>query len=84
MLSEKNASHYKAMVDNDAPGAKPEWTPGAWLAGFIKRITIHCYTPNIKALTLVASEKKIFYVFPIACLCELMTSGVMPFFTPGT
>ena len=27
----------------DAPGAGPVWTPGARLAGFIKRTTIHCY-----------------------------------------
>ena len=24
-----------------APGAGPVWTPGAWLAGFIKKTTIH-------------------------------------------
>ena len=28
---------------HDAPGAGPVWTPGARLAGFIKRTTIHCY-----------------------------------------
>ena len=33
------------------------WTPGALLAGFIKRTTIHCYTQNMKALGLVVSEK---------------------------
>ena len=27
---------------HDAPGAGLVWTPGAWLAGFIKRTTIHC------------------------------------------
>ena len=42
------------------PRAGPEWTPGAWLAGFIKRTTIHCYTQNMKALGLVLSKKKIF------------------------
>ena len=46
------------------PGARPVWTPGAWLAGFIKRTTIHCYTQNMKALGLVVSEKKIFLCFP--------------------
>ena len=62
MVSEKKIflcfSHY-------APGAGPVWTPGARLAGFIKRNTIHCYKQNMKALGLVVSEKKIFfYVFP--------------------
>ena len=58
---------------HDAPGAGHVLTPGAWLAGFIKWTTIHCYTQNMKALGLVVSEKKIFYVFPIVCLWELMT-----------
>ena len=53
------------MVDNDMPGAWPVWTSGAPLAGFIKRNTIHCYKQNMKALGLVVSEKKIFYVFPM-------------------
>ena len=39
------------------------WTPGAWLAGSIKRTTTHCYTQNMKALGLVVSEKKIFLWF---------------------
>ena len=55
--------HYKSMVDNDMPGAWPVWTPGASLAGFIKRNTIHCYIQNMKALGLVVSEKKIFLCF---------------------
>ena len=38
-------------------GAGPEWTPGARLAGFIKRTTIHCCKHNIKVLGLVVSEK---------------------------
>ena len=50
---------------HDNPGAWPVWTPGAWLAGFKKRTTIHCYTQNRKALYLVVSEEKIFYVFPL-------------------
>ena len=49
---------------HDALGAGPVWTPGAWLAGFIagfiKRTNIHCYTQNMKASSLVVSEKKIF------------------------
>ena len=42
-------------------GAGPFLTPGAWLAGIIKRTTTHCYIQNIKALGLVVSEKKIFF-----------------------
>ena len=60
------------MVDNDMPGAWPVW-PGAPLAGFIKRNTIHRNKQNMKALGLVVSEKKIFYVFlmtpPGRCPC---------------
>ena len=39
----------------------PRGTVGS-LAGFIKRTTIHCYTQNMKALGLVVSEKKIFFL----------------------
>ena len=56
-------SHYKPMLDNDAPGAWPIWAPGTRLAGFMKGVIKHCFTQNIKALSLMASEKKIFYVF---------------------
>ena len=45
------------------PGAGPFLAPGARLAGFIKRTTIHCYTQNMKALGLVVSEEKIFFMF---------------------
>ena len=48
------------VLSHHAPGAGPVWTPGARLAGFIKRTTIHCYTQNMKGLGLVVSEKKIF------------------------
>ena len=48
---------------HDSPGAGSVWTPGPWLAGFIKRTTKHCYTQNMKALGLVVSEKKIFFIF---------------------
>ena len=44
-------------------GAGSFLTPGPWLAGFIKRTTIHCYKQNMKALGLVVSEKKIFFIF---------------------
>ena len=46
------------------PGAGPFLTPGARLAGFIKRTTIHCYTQNRKALCLVVAEI-IFMFFPL-------------------
>ena len=45
------------VLPHHAPGAGPVWTPGARLAGFIKRTTIHCYTQNMKGLGLVVSEK---------------------------
>ena len=48
---------------HDNPRVGPVWTPGARLAGFIKRTTIHCYTQNVKALGLVVSEKKIFLFY---------------------
>ena len=48
---------------HDAPRAGPVWTTGARLAGFIKRNTIYCYKQNMKALGLVVSEKKIFFMF---------------------
>ena len=64
-------SHFMPMVDNDAPGAWPIWAPGTQLAGFMKGITKCCYTRNIKALGLIVSEKKVFYVFPIITLWEL-------------
>ena len=51
------------VFPHDAPGVGPIWTPGAPLAGFIKRTTIHCYTQYMKALGLVISEKKIFLCF---------------------
>ena len=68
---------------HDAPGAGPIWTPGAWLAGFIKRTIIHCYTRNMKALGLVVSEKKIFL-----CFFHCMSMGAndprgRAFLTPG-
>ena len=45
------------------PGVGLFLTPGAWLAGFIKRTTTHCYIQNMKGLGLVVSEKKIFLCF---------------------
>ena len=66
------------MAD-DALGAWPVWTPGAQLAGFIKRSTIHCYTHHMKALGLVISEM----FFPIVRLWKLMTPREGSFLTPG-
>ena len=34
-------SHYRPMLDNDAPGARPIWAPGTRLAGFMKGVTKH-------------------------------------------
>ena len=58
------------------PWVGPFLTPGAWLAGFIERITIHCYTQNRKALGLVAWEK-IFFMF------SHDTPGAWPVWTTG-
>ena len=51
---------FYVLAMTQPPRAGPVWTPGARLAGFIKRTTIHCYKQNMKALGLVVSEKKIF------------------------
>ena len=58
VVSEKKI--FVCLTHDSPSGAGPVWTPGARLAGFIKRTTIHCYTQNMKALGLVVSEKKIF------------------------
>ena len=55
-------SHHKPMADNYAPGVWPIWTTGSLLAGIIKGLTKHCFTQNIKALGLMVSEKKIFFL----------------------
>ena len=68
VVSEKKIFLY---FHHDAPGAGPVWTPGARMAGFMKRATRHCYKQNMKALCLVVSEKKIFICFPIVSLWEL-------------
>ena len=63
VLSEKKVFFYVFPMMPPPPQAGPVWTPGAWLAGFIKRTTIHCYTQNMKALGFVVSEKKTFLCF---------------------
>ena len=59
------------------PGAGPYLTPGACLAEFIKRTTTHCYIQNMKALGLVALEKKIFLCF------SHYAPRARPVWTPG-
>ena len=59
------------------PGVGPFLTPGACLAGFIKRTTTYCYIHNMKALGLVVSEKKIFLCF------SHDAPGAGPLWTPG-
>ena len=66
----------KYMGAND-PRARPFLTPGAWLAGFIKKTTTHCYTQNMKALGLVVSEKNIFFL----CFSH-DAHGAWPVWTP--
>ena len=56
---------------HDAPGAGPVWTPGAQLAEFIKRTTIHCYTQNMKALGLVVFGEEDFFL----CFSHCMFMG---------
>ena len=80
VVSEKKIFLY---FHHDAPGAGPVWTPGARMAGFIKRTIRHCYTQNMKALGLVVLEKKIFYFFPIVSLWELMNWGRAIFYPRG-
>ena len=61
VVSEKKI--FFIFFSHDAPGTGPVWTPGARLAGFIKRTTIHCYIQTMKALGLVGLEKKILLCF---------------------
>ena len=72
---------------SDAPGpgggAGPVLTPGALLAGFIKRTIIHCYTQNMKALGLVVSENKIFLWFSHCMSMGANDPGAGSFLTPG-
>ena len=50
-----------AYCSNDAPGAWPVWTPGARLAGFTKRSSIHCYTQNMKAFGRLWFRRSFFF-----------------------
>ena len=60
------------MAD-DAPGARPIWTPGSQLAGIIKGLTKYCFTQNIKALGHMVSEKIFLMFFPIISQLRPMT-----------
>ena len=59
------------------PGVGTFLTLGAYLAGFIKMATMHCYIQNMKALGLLVSEKKIFLCF------FYDVPGAKPVWTPG-
>ena len=43
---------------------------GAWLEGFIKTLTKHCYTQNIKAVCPMVSEKEI-----VSCFSYCKSTG---------
>ena len=55
----------------------PRGRLAGFVAGFIKRTTLHCYTQNMKALGLVVLEKRIFKSF------SHDTPGAGPVWTPG-
>ena len=59
VVSEKKTFFY--VLPMTSPGAWPVWTPGAQLAGFIKRTSIHCYIQNGKALGSCGLEEEGFF-----------------------
>ena len=61
-------SHSKSMETIDPQGVA-KFDPRG-MNGTIY-VEDHCYIPNIKAVDLVVSEKKIFLVFPIVSLWDL-------------
>ena len=67
VVSEKKIFY---VFSHDAPGV---WTPGARLAGFIKRTTI--LTKYESSGPCGFGEEDLFYVFPIVSLWEIMTPG---------
>ena len=71
------------MLDNDAPRVQPVWTPGAHLAGFIKRTTIHCYTQNMNSLHGPCGFGKDYFMFSNCKSLGLMTPGLGPTLTQG-
>ena len=58
-------SPIESLWELITPGARSFLTPGPWLAGFVERTTIQCYTQNMKALCLVVSRRRFFYIFPM-------------------
>ena len=50
---------------HDASGAGPVWTPGAQLAGFIRRTTIHCYTQYESSGPCDFGAEDFFMFFPL-------------------
>ena len=68
------------------PGAWPICAPGAWLAGFIKGATRHCYTQNIKELGYMVSETEedFFMFFPLSVYGSNGPPRTGPFLIPGT
>ena len=64
-------SHYKPMLENDAPGAWQIWGPGTRVAGFMKGL-LNIDTHKIFKLWVSWFQKRrLFYVFPIITLWEL-------------
>ena len=55
-----------------------------WFPEFFSSYAWHrtCYIPNIKALGLVVSDKKIFSHFPIKAYVKHVTPGAGPFLAP--
>ena len=64
-------SHYKPMLDNDAPGAWPICAPGTRLAGFMKGL-LNIDTHKIFKLWVSWFQiRRFFKVFPIITLWEI-------------
>ena len=55
-------SHYKPILDNDAPGAWPIWAPGTRLAGFMKGL-LNIDTHKIFKLWVSWFQKRRFFRF---------------------
>ena len=68
MVSDNNILmlfHIQAYVKHVIPRAGPFFAPGALFEQIWQRFTMLCFIPNIKALGVMVSDKKIFNVFPI-------------------